>query len=123
MDYAKIARRYLDLERKRIKDSNPKSNGIILSWREGLYVGSLQKIAPDYSKEIVLLSKTSSPLQRMLIDAIKIFEPDRQTIKADSSLNLEGRQHVLRINGSNLTHITSKQTEYILSNSPKIYEI
>ena len=88
---------------------------VLLNWRQHEYFGSLQEIAPNYSREIILLNKTSEPVMPELTHAIKGIEPSILIIKADNELDLEGRTHVLRRLESRLTKMTAEQTEYIMN--------
>ena len=121
--WEEVAKSLLESERKGRSYNLPESIGIMLTWRDDNYVGSLQEVALDYSKEIVLLSKSSNPLQIPLAEAIRKLDPSRLEITADRDLALEGRQHVLRRLGNNLTIMTQEQTEYIAKNLPQIYEL
>ena len=77
------------------------------------HVGSLQHIAPAYSYEIVLLSKSSNPVVPEFRDAILTLKPEIPELTADYQLDLEGRIHGLRIVGNNLTRMTANQTAYV----------
>ena len=118
-DWKEIAKNFLKLEKESFEKNSPPPEGIVLLWKGKYYLGSLQKIA----EEIVLLSKTSYPVEEKLIQSILELQPDRPKIIADDHLDLEGRYHILRRVGNRLTECTPEQTEYILMNPPRILEI
>ena len=78
---------------------------------------------PDFSKEIVVLSMTSSPPPIKLVDAMKRICPGRLELTADDKLDLIGRQHILRRVENRLTLMTPDQTAYMLLHPPVIFEI
>lgn len=107
-----------------LKPANyPKSTGAIIEWKDDMYIGSIQEIVPDFSKEIVVLSKSSSPLPNDLISAIKKLDRKRLELCADDSLDLDGRQHILRRVENRLVHMTQEQTIYVMKHLPTIHEI
>ena len=107
-----------------LKPANyPKSTGVIIEWKDDTYIGSIQEIVPDFSKEIVVLSKSSSHLPNNLIDAIKKLDRKRLELYADNSLDLDGRQHILRRLENRLVHMTQEQTIYMMKHVPTIHEI
>lgn len=83
----------------------------------------MQEIVPGFSKEIVLLSKSSSPLNKKLIDAIKKLDKERLELYAGDILDLEGRQHILKRLDNKLVYMTEEQTKYMTEHLPNIVEI
>ena len=127
INWKDIAESLLEQE-KFIKQYNyPEPIGVIIVWRGNNYIGSIQKILPGFSKDIdiVLLSKSSSPLCDKLIDAIKKLDNGRLELYAEDTLDLEGRQHVLRVleNENKLVYMSEEQTQYIYRHLPDIIEI
>ena len=110
-----LAKNILKEEKARSKLNKPEPIRILVEWRDDTYIGSLQEIAPDFSKEIVLLSKSSNPIPGNLASAIKALDQDRLELQADDSLDLDGRQQVLRKLENRLEHMTPEQTEYTIS--------
>lgn len=122
--WKEIAENLLKLEREKSRFTFPPAEGIILQWRNEFYFGSLQKIEPEFSPEIVLLSKTTQPISRKLLEAILKIQPKRPQLIADNDLDLEGRLHILRRVGERLIKCTPEQTRYLLQRlPPKIFEL
>ena len=113
--YKKAAERYFALESENLSLQQPVGYGIILEWRDRSYVGSIQHTVPEYSNEIVLLSKTSSPAEPALRDAIVAIQQGRPVLAVDSALDLEGRVHILRKVDHRLAKMTPSQTEYMVN--------
>jgi hypothetical protein len=122
-DWDELAKRFLEGERSTLLITIPPSFPIFLYWKFNAYIGSLQEPFPDYSREIVLLSKSSNSPNSDLIKAIKKLDKKRLEVTADSELDLTGRQHLLRRIGPRLTIMTPEQTEYAHSHLPPIIEI
>lgn len=122
-NWEEIAREILEKE-KLLKSCNyPAPISILVKWKNNTYIGSIQKIVPEFSKEIVLLSKSTYKLPYELVSAIRKLDNDRLELYADDSLDLDGRQHVLRIVENRLVLMDHQQTEYIMRNLPNICEI
>lgn len=84
-----------------------KDNEIALfKWRGDSYFGGIQKI----SDEIVLVSKTSYPLQKEFVEAIIKINPKITQLIADGKLDFTGRGHILRRISDRLTIMTPEQT-------------
>ena len=98
------------------------ANSCFIIWRGKTYIGSIQDVAPEFSKEIILLSKTSYSLNEDVIDTMKIYVK-KETLYADDILDLEGRQHFVRKVGNKITFMTKEQTEYMLANPPLVEEV
>ncbi len=103
--------------------NNPEPTGVFVNWREGIYFGSIQYIESKYSNEIILLSKTSDPLNDNLVDAIKRIDNKRLDLSAQNELDLTGRTHILRKIGYVLVNLNLEQTKYMVANFPQVYEI
>lgn len=121
--WERVAKELLHQEKSRKSLNYPEPVGALIEWRGNTYIGHVQEIVPDYSKEIVALSKTSFPLPGELVDAIRKLDANRLELHADDSLDLGGRQHVLRRLEGRLTYMTPQQTRYMLEHPPQIYEI
>ena len=122
-DWENIARRILEGE-KTLKSSNyPEPKSVMIRWRDNIYIGSIQEIAPEFSHEIVLLSKSSQPLYVGLVEAIRKLDNQRVELDADESLDLDGRQHIVRLLEKRLVRMLSEQTEYMIKNVPNVHEI
>jgi hypothetical protein len=95
---------------------------VTIYWRGSVYVGHVQEIAPEYSEEIVFLSKSFKPVAQKFVDAIK-KDPDRIDLHADDSLELIGRYHVVRRLGNRLTSLTLEQAKYMSKRMLRVYEL
>ena len=122
-DWDGIARRFLEAEKRMSGTNIPPSVPIFLYWKFNAYIGSLQEPFSEYSREIVLLSKSSNSPNPDLLKAIKKLNKTRLEVTADPELDLTGRQHLLRRIGTRLTSMTLEQTEYAKSHLPPIIEI
>lgn len=123
MDFKLVARKVLDMERIQRASCTPSPTGVIVTCRGEEYFGHIQVPLPDYSKEIVLLSKTSRPTNPVLIGAIRDLDPDRLELKADDNLDLEGRQNLVRRLGERLTVVTPEQAQYVRESDITVCEI
>ncbi len=122
-NWEEIAKRLLHNIKEVEKHNKPKPLSILLEYRSDIYIGSLQEISPEYSREIVLLSKSTNPLKGNIVKAIEKLEPERPYFHADSSLDLEGRQHILRRLENKLIKMTPEQAKYITEHLPQVHEI
>ena len=103
--------------------NKPEPVGVLVIWQDYTYIGSIQVIVPDFSKEIVVLSKSTIPLPVEFDNAIRKLDPGRLELTADDKLDLIGRQHILRRVENRLTPMTPDQTAYMLLHPPVIHEI
>jgi len=122
-DWENAAKYILDQEKKMNFCNFPKSTKAIIRWKGNIYIGSIQKIVPNFSTDIVLLSKSTHIIPEELVSEIKKLDKERLELIADESLDLYGRQHVLRLVEKRLVYMTHEQTKYILENPPKICEV
>lgn len=118
-----VARELLEQEKLKKPLMHPEPTSVLIKWRGGTYVGSIQEIVPEFSIEIVTLSMSSYPLPIYLADAIRKLDLGRLELEADDKLDLTGRQHVLRRGGNKLTYLTPEQTAYMLLHPLIIHEI
>jgi hypothetical protein len=121
-----IARKIIEGWRLSRYTSNPPAEGALVSWRSEFYIGGIQVVAPEFSQEIVLLSKSSNSVDPQLVRVIKDLEGDNGLFKeygADGYLDLTGRQHILRRLDRKLTKLTPEQTRYMLLNPMNVKEV
>lgn len=112
-DWHQAAQEYLAEEKGRLARQIPRGVAAFLEWRERTYACSVQEIAPEYSREIVLLSKSSQPISGELQGAILALEPGRPCLRAEAMLDLARGLHILRRSGNRMTEMTPEQTEYM----------
>lgn len=117
------ARDLLQLFESKKSLASPGPVVVLIKWKSSTYIGSIQVIVPDFSKEIVVLSKSSKPIPFKLAEAIRKLESRMLELNAYYMLDLTGRQHILRRLENRLTHMTPDQTAYMLLHPPQIYEI
>lgn len=122
-DWEKAAIYILEQEKVMNVFNCPESVGVVIKWKDDIYIGSIQEIVPEFSKEIVLLSKSTNKLPDGLVNAIRKLDEKRLELDADKSLDLKGRQHILRRIENRLVLMNSQQTEYMMKNLPKVFEI
>jgi hypothetical protein len=113
----------LESEKALVARNYPPPAPALLTWKHDVYLGSIQEVAPSISGEIVLLSKSTYKLHCDLVTVIRKLDKKRLELVADESLDLSGRQHVLRRLENTLVYMTSEQTEYMTNNLPDIMEI
>lgn len=123
INWEDIAKNLLEQERLARQYNYPEPIGVIIVWKSDSYIGSIQEIVPGFSKEIILLSKSSSPLNQELISAIKKLDKERLELYVDDTIDLEGRQHVLRRLDNKLVYMTTEQTRYMVDHLPSVVEI
>lgn len=111
--FEQVARAILKGEKRELGRQRPPGVGISLEWKKNYYVGSIQQIELKYDPEIVLLSKSSKSIPYELHQAILRLDSERIQLTADGILDLEGRLHILRRVGNNLTNMTTKQMDYM----------
>jgi hypothetical protein len=122
-DWKAVAKGMLQQEKELSVFNHPKPTGVLVEWKNKLYIGSIQQIVPDYSKEIFMLSKSSSLLPDGLVKAIKEQNPERLYLHADSTLDLTGRQYVLRKLEDRLVALTPEQDQYVAKKKLRIREL
>jgi Ribonuclease G/E len=123
VNWEKIAKDILKQEEVLKACNYPAPTPVLVTWKDGIYIGSIQDVAPGFSDEIVVLSKSTYKLPSDLVNAIRRSDKERLELVAEDNLGLDGRQHVLRRLGNRLVYMTSEQTEHMVKNLPDIYEI
>ena len=103
--------------------AHPKFMSANIYWKDDFYIGSVQEIVPEFSKEVVLLSKSSEHYPEELAQALRKLDSVRLDLFAEYNLDLEGRQHVVRKIGDKLMHMTTEQTKFMASFPMEIFEI
>lgn len=96
---------------------------VLIRWKNDIYIGSIQYIEPEYSKQIVLLSKSTYKLPGELVNTIRKLDNERLELDAEESLDLSGRQHIVRRLENRLMYMTSEQTEHMMKNLPNIHDL
>lgn len=119
----KAAQEFLRIEKNAKENCCPPQTSVTIRWRDNFYFGGIQEISPEYSPEIVLLSKNSNLLPEPFIESVKRLDPKRLELLADGSLDLEGRYHVLRRLENKLTSMTPEQTKYIADSPTRVIEL
>lgn len=122
-NWDEIAKSILEQEKSVSPYNVPEPISVLVKWKGNTYIGSIQLIAEKFSKEIVLLSKSTYILPEELVGAIKKLDKERLELYADESLDLEGRQHVIRKLDNILTFMTTQQTQYMIEHPPQVQEI
>lgn len=122
-DWESAAKFLLEQEKTMNSCNYPESMKAIIRWKDNVYIGSIQKIVPNFSTEIVLLSKSTHIIPDELVSAIKKLDKERLELIADESLDLYGRQHVLRLVENRLVYMNHEQTTYMMENPLNICEI
>jgi hypothetical protein len=122
-NWEKIAKNILEQEKIMKSFNYPEPISVLVTWDGDVYIGSIQEAAPRFSDEIVILSKSSYELDNDLVNMIRKLDKERLELIADNSLDLHGRQHVLRRLGGRLLRMNDEQTKYMVENMPHVIEI
>jgi hypothetical protein len=123
VNWEEIAINILKKEDITNKFTHPKPMSANIYWNDDFYVGSIQEIAPEFSKEIVLLSKSSKHYPRELAKALRKLDSGRLELFANDNLDLKGRQHVVRKIYDKLMYMTTDQIKFMMNYPMTIFEI
>lgn len=123
IDWEEVAKEILKMANITNMLTHPQAMYANIYWKNDFYVGSIQEIVPESSKEIVLLSKSSRLYPKELAQTLKRLDPGRLELFAEDNLDLNGRQHIVRKIDDKLVHMTSDQTKFMTSYPMKIFEI
>lgn len=121
--FEEIARKILDMEKKLKAYNYPEPTGVLVSWKGYTYIGIIQVIVPEFSKEIVFLSKSSSPIVDKLAGVIRNINKGISELIADDYLDLTGRYHILRRLENRLIKMTTEQDIYMVNHTITIKEV
>lgn len=114
--------KYLAEEKERMAKMQPAGIPTFIDWRDHTYVGSLQEIAPDYSREIVLLNKSPQPVSDEFTNAVLALDKNRLFLKVEPMFDLRARIHILRRSGKRLMGLTEDQQEFLKSEGVEVTE-
>ncbi len=119
-DAIEEAYQYLLKEEEIMKTLQPSGEAILVEWKNKTYAGCTQVISPEYSKEIVLLNKTSKPITDSLKKGILYFHPERTILAADECLDIEGPLAIVRRIDDFISYMTPQQTRYMENRTIRI---
>jgi hypothetical protein len=114
--------KYLAREKERMARQKPPGIPAFLEWRDQTYVCSVQEIAPEFSREIVLLNTSPEPISEEFKQAILALEKNRLCLKAEPMFDLRANIHILRRSGDRLLGLTESQQEYLQHQGVEITE-
>lgn len=114
--------KYLAEEKVRMARQKPPGIPIFIDWRDQSYVGSIQEIAPEYSREIVLLNKSPQPISEEFKKAILALDKNRLCLQAEPMFDLLATIHILRRSGDRVMGLTEDQQEYLQREGVEITE-
>lgn len=123
VNWEEIANEILKKEEMTNIFTRPKPTSANIYWKNDFYIGAIQEIVPEFSKEIVLLSKSSMHYPEELAQVLRKLDPRRIELFADDNLDLDGRQHVVRRIDDKIVHMTAEQTMFMTNYPMKIFEI
>lgn len=114
--------KYLAEEKERMAKQKPPGVPIFVEWRDQTYVASIQEIAPDYSREVVLLNKSPQPVSEEFRSAIMTLDKNRLCLKTEPMFDLRARIHILRRSGEKLVGLTEDQQEFLQREGVEVTE-
>jgi len=114
--------RYLADEKERMARQNPPGVSAFIEWRDQTYVGSIQEIAPAFSREIVLLNKSPQPVSEEFKKAVLALDKGRVRLRVEPMFDLRARMHILRRSGDQLMGLTEGQQEYLQREGVEVTE-
>jgi hypothetical protein len=114
--------RYLAEEKERMAKQKPPGIPAFIDWRDQTYVGSIQEIAPDYSREIVLLNKSPQPVSDEFKNAVLALDKNRLRLTAESMFDLRARIHILKRSEERLMGLTEGQQEFLQNEGVEVTE-
>jgi len=114
--------RYLAEEKERVARQQPPGIPAFIEWRDQTYVGSIQEIAPEFSREIVLLNKSPQPASQEFKAAVLAMDKGRLRLQAEPMFDLRARIHILRRAGDRLLRLTDEQQEYLQREGVEVTE-
>ena len=121
-DWERVAKFILEEEKLMNSFSYPEPTNAFIIWKGNVYIGSIQKIVPNFSKDVVLLSKSTYIIPDELVRTIRKLDKERLELFAEDSLDLDGRQHILRLVENRLVHMNDQQTRYMIEHPLEIRE-
>jgi len=114
--------RYLADEKERMARQNPPGVAAFIEWRDQTYVGSIQEIAPAFSREIVLVNKSPQPVSEEFKKAVLALDKGRVRLRVEPMFDLRARMHILRRSGDQLMGLTEGQQEYLQREGVEVTE-
>ena len=114
--------RYLAEEKERMVKQQPPGIPVFIDWRDQTYVGSIQEIAPDYSREIVLLNKSPQPVSDEFTNAVLALDKNRLRLQVEPMFDLRARIHILKRSGERLMGLTEDQQEFLHKEGVEVIE-
>lgn len=122
--YREQAERYLNTEEGVLGLLQPTPVRAILRWQDGRYCGHLQRIVPDYSRNIVLVTRTTERMDDGFFDELSKLDPDRPLFEVDVTVDLNQRHQYLRIDRRNtLKELRSRQKRHLERRGVDLYTV
>jgi len=114
--------RYLAEEKERMARQEPPGIPAFIDWRDQTYVGSIQEITPDYSREIVLLNKSPQPVSDEFRSAVVALDKNRLSLTVEPMFDLQARIHILRRSDERLMGLTEGQQAFLQNEGVEVTE-
>jgi hypothetical protein len=115
--------RYLAEEKERVARQQPPGSPVFIEWRDQAYVGSIQEIVPEFSREIVLLNKAPQPVSAEFKTAVLALDKGRLRLRVEPLFDLRARIHILRRVGDRLLELTEGQREHLQREGVEVTEV
>lgn len=115
-DHQINALNFIGIEAQKISKLEPRGYPVILFANGYNYTATAQHIAHHFDYKIVLVDKSTKPMKPEFYNALKAEQPTRVFMKYALPVKLEGRMHVLALEGCLLKLLNEEQSKYIISN-------
>ena len=113
IDWGQRAKNILKLESDTKASLDSGIECVFLRWGKGIYNAGLKPVLPEYSKDIVLVTKTEHSLPNELKGEIIKLDPKRLEFMIDESIDVSGREYMLKKQGINLVQLNKEESEYV----------
>jgi len=116
------AKKWLEGEGMQIAMQIPVGIAMTLQWRRQKYLGSVQQLYPDFDSQVVMLSKTISPVPDALVREISFQSSGRLELIADDECNLSAPHIFARRIEDRITFLTDVQSQYLIDHPANLRE-
>jgi len=109
-----VAQRILETEARIRPLMKPPATSCIITWRDNLYIGAIQRFEPG----AIFLTKSTKPIDLLLIEALRSLDRDRLELSAPEEMDLEGKDHLVDVDGDRIVRMSPTMTAKYLARPP-----